>query len=191
VGNLLNLEKKGIRVLGIAESFRKETTKSILAGVVMRADLQIDGFGITRITVGGTDATEGIIKIIRSMNRKDINAIFLNGCIISWFNIVNLNLIHETFQLPIICITYEESEGLEKYIREYFEDWKMRLASYILLGKRKKIKLNNGHELLIRWVGIEKEKDVKNLLDKFTIQGAVPEPLKVSRLLARALLEEK
>ena len=36
-------EKRGIRALGIAESFRKTSAYSTLAGIVMRRDLEIDG----------------------------------------------------------------------------------------------------------------------------------------------------
>ena len=39
----LHLEKKGLRGLAIAESFRQNSTKSVLAGVVMRRDFIIDG----------------------------------------------------------------------------------------------------------------------------------------------------
>lgn len=187
---LLHLDKKGLRVLGIAESFRKSEEKSVLAGVVMRGDLQIDGFAVSNITVGGMDATEGVLGIYEELGRRDINAVFLNGCVISWFNIIDLNRVFKELKLPLVCVTYEESEGLEKYIKEYFQDWMERVKAYAALGARRKIKLHTDHEILVRYLGIEKEKEVKALLDKFTLQGAVPEPLKVARLLARALIEK-
>jgi len=191
VSPLLHLDKKGLRVLGIAESFRKSDEKSLLAGVVMRADLQIDGFAVTHITVGGMDATEGVLRILKELDRRDINALFLNGCVISWFNIIDLNMIYKALKLPLVCVTYEESDGLEKYIKEYFQDWQERVKAYATLGSRRKIMLHTDHEILVRYLGIEKETEVKALLGKFTLQGAVPEPLKVARLLARALMEEK
>ena len=40
----LHLEKKGIRGLAIAESFRQNSEKSILSGVIMSNDFVIDGF---------------------------------------------------------------------------------------------------------------------------------------------------
>ena len=40
----LHLEKKGIRGLAIAESFRHDSQKSVLAGVIISSDLVIDGF---------------------------------------------------------------------------------------------------------------------------------------------------
>lgn len=185
----LQLHKKGLRVLGVAESFRKKEKKSLLAGVVMRADLQVDGFAVTRITVGGMDATEGVLRIFKKLNRRDINALFLNGCVISWFNIIDLDRVYEELKLPLVCVTYEESPGLERYIREYFQDWQERIKAYVALGGRTRIRLHTGHEILVRHLGIPGEREVKALLDKFTHQGSVPEPLKVARLLARALME--
>ena len=69
---VLHLNKKGIRVLGIAESFRRGYGKSVLAGVVMRADCVIDGFSFTHITVGGMDGTEGILRLFEALQRDDI-----------------------------------------------------------------------------------------------------------------------
>jgi hypothetical protein len=182
----IHFDKKGIRTLGIAESFQKGSSENaILAGVVMRGDLQIDGFAISKITIGGLDATEGVIQIFDTLNRRDINAILLNGCVISMFNIIDLEKVHSETKLPVVCVTYEESEGLDKYLKE-FEDSEVRLSMYKRLGNRTPIKLHTGHEVLVRFLGAKKM-EVKYFLDKFTLQGAIPEPLRVARLLARAL----
>jgi hypothetical protein len=186
----LHVHKKGLRVLGIAESFRKgEGKKSVLSGVVMRGDLQIDGFALATITVGGMDATEGVLRLFRDLKREDINVILLNGCVIAWFNIIDLREIFRRLEIPLICVTYEESEGLEKYLEEYFEDSDERIRLYKSLGARIPLTLYTGHEVLVRFFGIEEEREVKAILDRFTIQGAVPEPLKLARLLARAALD--
>ena len=186
----LHVHKKGIRALGVAESFLKERgTRAVLAGVVMRGDFQIDGFGLTGITVGGLDGTRGVIRMFRDLGRTDINVIMLNGCIISLFNLVDLEAVSKMTSLPVVCVTYEESEGLEKYFEE-FDDSNERLEIYKRLGPRVPIKLHTGHEVLVRFAGIEEEdrkRVVRALLDKFTIQGAVPEPLKVARLFARTV----
>ena len=112
----LHVHKKAVRALGIAESFVKGVSKrSVLAGVVMRADRVLDGFGFATATVGGMDATGKVIELYESLERDDINFILLNGCIISWYNVVDLHKVVEETQRPLLCVTYEESEGLEKY----------------------------------------------------------------------------
>jgi len=186
----LHTHKKGLRALGIAESFIKDkSAHSQLTGVVMRGDLQIDGFALETITVGGLDATEGVLRLFEGLDRRDINLILLNGCIISWYNILDLDELYKKLSIPIICVTYEESDGLEKYFKE-FEDGEERIEIYKRLGNRTPILLHTGHEVLVRHYGLEDDKDAKRALDKFTLQGAVPEPLKVARLLARAAMKK-
>ena len=53
----LHLEKNGIRGLAISESFTKESKHSVLAGVVMSNEFQIDGFILGRATIKGDDIT--------------------------------------------------------------------------------------------------------------------------------------
>jgi len=186
---VLHVNKKGIRVLGIAESFRRDQEKSVLAGIVMRSDFIIDGAGFTHITVGGMDATGGILRIFESLQRDDINVIMLNGCVISWFNIIDIKEVYKRLQIPLICVTYEESEGLEEHIARHFEahERDLRIEAYRRLGNRVPVELQDRFEVLIRFLGIEKN-EAGALLKKFVVQGKVPEPLRVAKIVARATL---
>lgn len=179
--------KRAIRCLGIAESFNKRVgDKSILAGIVMRSDLVIDGISLTHITVGGMDATNGVIKVYRQLDRSDINLLMLNGCIIAWYNIVDLNHVHNELKIPLICVTYKESEGIEGILRR-FDDADKRIEIYRKNGERVPIKLKTGHKVYVRYYGL-KEKDVKVVLNRFTLSGSIPEPLRVAKLVARSVL---
>ncbi len=186
----LHVNKRGVRVLGIAESFLKARPSSRLAGVVMRKDLRVDGFGLAKISVGGDDATEGVLKIFEGLERSDINALLLNGSVISWFNIVDLDLVHEETGLPVISLTYEESEGLEGYIREYFPRPQEKIEMYRKLGAREPLQLKTGFVVYARFLGATTE-ETKGLLNSFTLEGKVPEPLRVARLLARSISREE
>ena len=186
----LHVHKKGVRALGIAESFVKGMSEqSFLAGVVMRADRVIDGFGFATAKVGGMDATNKIIKLHETLERDDINFLLLNGCIISWYNVIDLHKVVEETQRPLLCVTYEASEGLEKYFLELFpDDWKRRVEVYHKNGSRTPITLHTGHTVYIRFINMTLD-EAKGLLNKFTIHGAVSEPLRVTRLLARSLVK--
>ena len=186
----LHINKKGIRVLGIAESFRRDYEKSVLAGIVMRADFIIDGLAFDKITVGGMDATEGILHVFESLQRADINVMMLNGCVISWFNIIDIKEVYEKLQIPLLCVTYEESEGLEDHISKHFEDCErdFRIEAYKKLGDRVPVRLNDNFGVLIRFLGMEK-READSLLKRFTTQGKVPEPLRVAKIAARASLK--
>ena len=135
--------------------------------------------------------TENIISLYKDLKRKDINVIFLNGCVISWFNISDLKEVYKKLDVPLICITYEESEGLKKYLKEYFKkDWEDRYKIYLKNGNREKIILNTRKTIFVRNLGMELSQ-AEGLINKFTIQGAIPEPLRISRLLARSILKSK
>ena len=108
----MHIPKKGLRAFGIAESYSGRTC-STLAGVVMRKDLRIDGFSFGTVTVGGMDATDRILGMVRRLNRSDINLIMLSGCVIAWFNVLDPSRISLETGIPVICVSYEDSEGLE------------------------------------------------------------------------------
>lgn len=178
-------EKKGIRVLGIAESFKKSCKKSTLAGVVMRRDLVIDGMAFGSATIEGDDATESIISMHKILARDDINCILLDGLVISMYNIIEGERIVAKTGLPIIAITFENSKGLEGSIKRQFDDWQWKLEKYQKLGKRERVTLKTGKNLFIRCWGLSQKRAVA-ILNSFTLQGSVPEPIRVAKLAARS-----
>lgn len=186
---MVSVSKKAIRVLGIAESFRETSKKSILAGVVMRGDFLIDGFSFSFVTLRGDDATDSLIKLYTQLNRKDINVLMIGGVVISLYNIVEVSKVYESLKVPIIAITYNESEGLEEHIiRNFPNNYQRKLEAYKRLGKREKLILKTNKEVFVRTEGIDLE-SCKALLNKFTLNGRIPEPVRVARLLARSLLK--
>jgi endonuclease V-like protein UPF0215 family len=187
----LHVHKKAFRSLGIAESFLKGgTEESILAGVVMRADFVIDGFVFSNVKIGGMDSTKKVIEMFQKLKRNDINLLLLNGCIISWYNVIDLYEVFSEIGLPLICVTYKNSQGLEKYFRELFpNDWDKRVKIYNKNKKRIPIIISSGYKIFIRIIGLEAE-EAKVILNKFTTHGRIPEPLRVSRLLARTIMRE-
>ena len=187
----LHLEKKGIRGLAIAESFSQDSKKSVLSGIVMSTDLVIDGFVMGHSTVGGDDATDAILAMYKKLDRPDVSFLLISGIVISLYNIVDLKRISEETGLPIIGVTYEESEGIEDAIKHHFPDsYKSKLTEYSKLGSREKVTLHTSYDLYIRNEGCT-ILEAKQLLDKITLQGSIPEPLRISQLLANTLLKTK
>jgi endonuclease V-like protein UPF0215 family len=184
----VQVHKKAVRALGISESFRKGFSKhSVLAGVVMRTDLIVDGFTFSKAEVGGMDATQRILGMYEALNRSDINVLLLNGCVISWYNVIDLNRIFSQSGVPLVCVTYSDSEGLETFFKENFpEDWERRAEVYRKNGSRTPLTLHTSHTVYARSLGINEEETLR-LLNKLTLHGAIPEPLRIARLLARSL----
>lgn len=179
--------KSGVRVLGIAESFVRGAKKSVLGGIVMRRDLVIDGTAFGFSTVGGMDATDGVMDIVNSLQRRDINYIMLSGCVISWFNIIDPEKLYSETGIPVIGVTYEDSEGLSDDIIHHFPGDNGRLAAYKKLGTRKKHILKTGYDLYLRSWGIDYN-SASAVCDSFTKDGRIPEPLRVAGIVARAAM---
>ena len=184
----LHLEKKGLRGLSIAESFTQTSAKSILAGVVMRRDLVIDGFVFGSATISGDDATDEILKMYERLGRPDISYLLISGIIISMYNMIDIQRIHQTLEIPIIGVTYEDSQGIQDAIKHHFpENYESKIKEYEKLGERKKISLHTSYDVFVRNEGCTID-EVKHLLDELTLQGSLPEPLRVAQLLAKTLL---
>lgn len=187
----LHLEKKGIRGLAIAESFSQNSKKSVLSGIVMSTDLVIDGFVFGHSTVGGDDATDAILAMYEKLDRQDVSFLLISGIVISLYNIIDMKRISEKIGLPVIGVTYEESSGIEDAIKHHFpESYKSKLTEYSKLGSRKKITLHTSYNLYVQNEGCT-VLEAKQLLDKITLQGSIPEPLKITQLLANTLLKSK
>ncbi|MBN1165863.1 MAG: DUF99 family protein [Methanospirillaceae archaeon] len=180
----MQLQKPGIRVMGIAESYRNPH-HSLLAGVVMRRDLFIDGFGFATITVGGDDGSDAIISMVKEKNRGDIPAVMISGAALAWFNILNPERISEEINTPVICVSYEESEGLIKHIERHFPGNTEKIDAYRALKERIIVDLPTGYQLYARGYGIS-DRETAKVCRIFTHHGRIPEPVRVARLCARA-----
>lgn len=179
--------KRGVRVLGVSESFVRGDGTSTVVGVVMRGDYRIDGFGVCRPAVGGTDATSELLGMYRRIDRADIRVWLLGGGVISWFNVVDFHSLFDSTALPVVCVSYYPSEGIDKYLREYFpDDWAERVKILEGNGPRVMVQLKTGHIAFLNVVGMSVV-GARKLLDQFTTDGRVPEPVRVARQLAAAL----
>jgi uncharacterized protein len=180
-------EKKGVRVFGVAESFKKNSTFSTLCGVVLRRDMQVDGVVLGRTSVGGNDATEQIISMFRKLERNDVNCIMINGLIISLYNVVVGEKILEATGIPVIGVTYQDSLGIEDRFFDNFSRSEAikRIQDYKKLGSREHLTLKTGMTVYARSWGISSSNTL-HILNSFIIQGKIPEPLRIARLISRA-----
>ena len=100
----LHLEKKGLRGLAIAESFRQRAANSIFSGVVMRRDFVIDGFVFGTASIEGDDATDTVLKMYDELQRPDVGYVLISGLIVSMFNIIDIKKLYHSLKIPIIGI---------------------------------------------------------------------------------------
>ena len=131
----------------------------------MRRDLIIDGIVFGNTSIEGNDSTQNILSMYRSLNRNDINCIMLDGLIISMYNIIDGQELKENTNVPVIAITFKDSEGLEGNIQHHFpDDSNIKLEQYRKLGQRDKILLKTDKHLFVRCWGISQKKHPLSLI---------------------------
>ncbi|MUV85599.1 DUF99 family protein [Natronomonas sp. CBA1123] len=178
--------KPGRRALGIAESYRgtDDGASSTLGGAVVRANRVVDDFVFGSCTVGGSDATDAIIDCWRRLDRPDVRYVFLAGVALAWYNIPDLDVLHEATDRPVVAVTFEDSEGLSEAIEDAFEgaERERRLDSYLALPERRRVTVD-GRDLFVRSVGIEAA-EADSIVAAYTPERR-PEPLRVAKRAAR------
>lgn len=176
--------KTGARVAGVAESFTGD--RSTLAAAVVRGDRALDGLAFGSCSVGGTDATARVCRLLERLNREDLRAVMVAGIAPAWFNVLDLHAIGEQCEQPVLSVSFEASEGLEPALRREFEGAALdeRLAIYRRQPEREALSVN-GESIWLRTVDLDRP-DAVDLVRSFTPNGGRPEPVRVARLAARA-----
>ncbi|WP_135821483.1 endonuclease dU [Halostella litorea] len=176
--------KEGTRALGVAESYRGD--RSTLAGAVVRASRVVDGLAFSSCTVGGSDATAGIVDLWERLDREDVRYVLVAGVALAWYNVVDLKRLQEATGRPVLSVTFEDSEGLEPSLRDEFDGAALdrRLAAYEALPPRRRVDVGDG-AVFARSVGLDGD-EAARVVRAFTPAGGRPEPLRVARLAARA-----
>jgi endonuclease V-like protein UPF0215 family len=176
--------KRGVRAIGVAESYRTE--HSTLAAAVVRASRVVDGLAFDTCTVGGTDATETVVSLVDRLDREDARYLLLAGVAPAWFNFFDLPTVRERVDRPVVSVSFEDSDGLEPALRDAFDGDALdeRLAVYRRQPERHAVELDDD-TVYVRAAGLGPD-EAADVVRAFTPEGGRPEPLRVARLTARA-----
>jgi endonuclease V-like protein UPF0215 family len=181
--------KPQIRVLGIDDSpFSFSDEKTRVIGVVMRIPNYIEGVMKTEVEVDGNDATDKLIEMItKSRYKEQLKAVMLDGIALGGFNVVDIEELNEKLQLPIITITRDEPDmiKIKKALEKNFDDWERRLE---LISKRSLTEIKTKHKpIFIEVIGID-EQEAKELINRSTVRGVLPEPIRIAHIIAAGIV---
>jgi hypothetical protein len=90
----------------------------------------------------------------------------------------------------VICVTYEESDGLLADLQHHFPGDEERIRAYLRLGERVPVDLGGNRTIYLRAAGIG-QVDAARFCRDFTLEGKIPEPLRVARLCARQVFSNR
>ncbi len=173
---------KSVRVVGFDDSFRGESC--CVVGVITEGNSYIEGIMVERIAVDGFDVTERIAGMIkRSKFRDNIACIFTAGITFGGFNILDIRDLSEELEIPVVVVMRKKPD-----FDSIFRALK-NLDGYVERKKaiEKAGKVFDFGKIFVQFSGCEKE-DAERFLRIATLKGNVPECLRVSHLIASAII---
>ncbi len=186
--------KAHIRTIGIDDSAfqRGKSSKTFVFGVVVRDYSLIEGVLRTEVEIDGLDATSKIANMILQSNFQDqLKAIILGSSTIAAFNVINLNLLCEKTEIPVINILNQLPNETEvKKALSHLSDWKLR---YEILTNNPPIQriefenqIGNKYETNIQQIGFSELKEVRNILKITSFSSSIPECLRIADLIGQS-----
>lgn len=145
------------------------------------ARTRLDGVLATTVRRDGTNSTDRLIEAVRSSRFADhIRAVLLQGIALAGFNVVDLQRLSETLDVPVLVVVRKQP--------------RMHLVKDALLdrtpGGEEKWKLIEKHgpleklgALWIQRVGLTPT-EAADLLAATTSHGNIPEPLRLAHIIA-------
>lgn len=180
--------KEHIRILGVDDSpFSFEDKTAEIVGALIRTPNYLEAVMKSEIDVDGWNSTERIMEMVKSSRyRENISAIFLDGIAVGGFNVLDIGSMSKTLGLPVASISRRrpDQESIRSALEKKFDDWEERLR---LIEKNEVQRVETEHKpLYVQHVGIDLE-NLRDMIRKSTVRGALPEPLRVAHLIVTAL----
>jgi endonuclease V-like protein UPF0215 family len=180
--------KPHVRVLGIDDSpFSFSDSKVTIIGVVMRLPIYVEGVMSSRLTIDGDDGNDVLAIMINSSRYKEqLRLVMLDGIAMGGFNVIDIKALNEATGLPIASVTRDPPDlaKMERALKRHFADWERRLR---IISESPLFQVRTAHKpLYVAAVGVE-EKEVTELISCSIVRGALPEPIRIAHLIARAI----
>jgi uncharacterized protein len=161
----------------------------VLVGVVFSAPNYVEGVLRTSVAIDGTDATDRILALLgRSPFLDGVRAILLDGIAVGGFNLVDLDRLYEQLRRPIVTVTRRAPDfpAIHSALRKYFPRdaparWRLVQAHPLF-----RLSTPEGNPLRVSAVGCTRA-EASAVVRRTTVRGNIPEPLRLARLVARAL----
>jgi endonuclease V-like protein UPF0215 family len=177
--------KQQIRLLGIDDSpFRFTDKYGMVIGVVMRGGEYLECVLRRHIVIDGEDATFVCKDMIKNTkHQKQLRAVLIDGVAFGGFNVIDIEEIYKTTNVPIITITRDKPdfEKIKAALKKNFTNWKTR---WDIISKGELIEIKTNHNpVYIKCMGIS-IKEAKEIIKLSTIRGVIPEPIRVAHIIA-------
>jgi endonuclease V-like protein UPF0215 family len=168
-------------------SFSKGVDKFAPVAFLLTDGIRPKSLIIKRVEVDGLDATERLIETIEELNRE-VDVVMSSSIPIAGFNLLDPKEALEKFGIPSIFVLGERPDqgAVRAALKKHFIDWGKRLKIIEGAGEFHELPLGGEKPVLLECAGI-KPAEAMRLVKRLTIFGRVPEPVRIARMVARAV----
>lgn len=179
--------KNEIRILGLDDaSYSKEDKKVLVVGVIYRGGSYIDGLLAFSVKKDGSDATEKLIEAInKSKHKAQLQYIMVKGITLAGFNFFDIKEIYEKTKMPVIVVM-RRKPNMKKFIFTFEKINPIGINAIKNAGRIEEIIINR-KKIYVQRIGLEIE-DLKKILEITCLHANIPEPLRVSHIIATGIV---
>lgn len=178
-----------MRIVGVDDGAfrqRKNSKQHALLLAVLLQDLKIQTVRIRRIEVDGRDAN----RVLKSLlGRMRFDAVMLSGIAFGGFNVVDITSLSAEIGRPVIALTGDkpDNRAVFKALRGHFADWEERWAKIKSAGRIHQCKPLRNEPFLYFEVKGTSASLARKWIRLTAKISRLPEPVRVARILAKAL----
>jgi endonuclease V-like protein UPF0215 family len=176
------------RVLAVeGGSFSKGVDKFAPVAFLLTDGILPKSLIIKRVKVDGLDATERLVETIEELN-GEVDVVMSGSIPTAGFNLLDPNKILKKFGIPSIFVLGEKPDqgAVVAALKKHFIDWRKRLTIIEGAGGFHELPLDGERPVLLECTGIN-AKEAMQLVKRLTIFGRVPEPVRIARMIAKAV----
>lgn len=173
------------RVLAVeGGSFVKEAGGRALMAMLLTEGILPKRLEFAWVEVDGLDATEVLLERMAGLD-PHIDLVLSDSVPIAGFNMIDAGAIAQRTGVPAVFVLPErpDAEGVAAALRGHFPDWERRLAILAAAGEPTPQRLGDG-EVHIE-CGRLGAGEVLRMLERITVFGKVPEPIRLARMAAK------
>ncbi len=167
----------------------RSARRAALVGIVFSTPNYVEGIVRTSVAIDGTDATDRILSVLEGSPFLDgVRAVLLDGIAVGGFNLIDLDRLHERLQRPIVTVTRHlpDFSAIRAALRKYFPRDATARWALVRAHALFRLPMPEGNPLRVSAVGCTRA-EAAAIVRRTTVRGNLPEPLRLARLVARAL----
>jgi endonuclease V-like protein UPF0215 family len=179
--------KKAARVIAFDDGYfvPGKNGTALLVGVVYSMGHRVEGLVSARVAVDGLDSAEKIIDSVSgSRFGEQASAVMLSGLNFAGFNIADIAKVREKLGIPVISVFRKMPDmGSIHRALSKFPDAKKRISLIKKAGR-----IHSCGKIFFQKKGIS-EKDAALLIKRCLLHSEMPEPLRLSHIIASGITQ--